>query len=612
MFRAIKKLSISRQMFFLIFICITVIMTLFTVVVTSVLQRYLVDMAVKISNGGASFTQQSMESVYTTSEEYVLLLAADSRLQQSMQQYKMDPSATSKNNASNVAAKTFSSTRLFDTLSGAVLLDTERNFIYTNSFFREGDITEAISEDMCDKAFLLSRPIWGMELISLTENWGPGLHMAADPGGEKECHVLLLYKVLRNVDSGEFLGYIVLFVDENAFASLYAEANRNTNNCYYLVGNDRKIISSSNRDSLGDPLPEELTWMLEKSTNVLREGGKPVQYISTKIRSRDQWLLQIVKMDDLESQKVVLWVVASGCIVGLIFALSLSALRISTRVAKPIIELAEVMETIEGSTDLPVRVDVRQWGGEQAILARGFNNLMERLQKAMDDIYHQQREKRKIEIQLLQEQINPHFLYNTLETISSLVMLNMNDKAMDLCSHLSDFYKTSLSSGNNIITLEEEFLIAEDYLSIQSIRYVDYMEYSIECDPAVMECYVPKFLIQPLIENAIYHGLKQKNSTGMILVTGQCDETESRIIVNVIDTGTGIQPDKLKEMNVIMEQGKISPDSFGLSNIAARLRHFFGGEGKISITSTPGIATNVQIEFPMIRTKEELEMKWRK
>lgn len=599
--KKLRDLSISQQLFIFIFICITLVMTIFMFIITSALQKYLIDKAALINDDRAALVVQGIETNLTTSEEYVLMLASDSRLQQSMYQYKYLDTAVAKNDAANIAAKAFSATVLSDKFRGAVLLDTKGEYIYTNSHFKPDDLAASVSEELCRETLETSRPVWGNELLSLEGYTNPGTYT-----------VLPLYKVLRNVDNGEFLGYVILLVDEASFENLYASTNTFSSGSYYLVNKNNIVVSASDANALNQSLPEALEWMTWEDVSELHWGKNPVQYVSTYISEANQRLLLLIPMSELTAQKLSLWLIAVCSIVTVIIILGLCTLKISAEVTRPIVELTEVMASIEQRTDMSVRVDNKKYSGEQAVLASGFNRLMERLQKAMDDIYLQQRQKRRMELKLLQGQMNPHFLYNTLETISSLLMLNMSDKAMEICKHLSEFYKLSLSKGRDIITLEEEFRIAEDYLRIQSIRYVEYMEYSLECEDSILDCYVPKLLIQPLIENGIYHGLRQQKKVGMLLVTGQSDDSGMRVVLEIIDTGNGIEPDKLAEINQIIEQGKTSTVSFGISNVAARLKNLFGEQCSITLTSTSGVATKVRLEFPMVKKEDPLYSEWRR
>lgn len=595
--RKIRELSIKNKLFLAISICITLVMSVFLAGIMSMLEDYLVQQSVDTCKDRGKVVERGVQSVFETTEEYIRMISQDYRLQEGMLRYKYykQESLSSENNKiSAVAAKSFSTVALTKQLVGAALLDDEGKLLYAGQNMKKADVRQSISEEYCAVTLKYSKPVWSHELVTL--------HNDVDT---KEYHALPIYKVLRNTDSGEFLGYIVLFVNEDSFFNIYNETSLFQNSYYYLINSEDVILSTNDRENLNQRISSDLHWMIEEgAVSELIWEEEPLLYMSAQIASDGEWLIHIMSMEDLVIQKNKLWKIAIATLAAIILLLCACAWKIFSRIMEPIVSLTNVMHQIEKNTDMSIRVDDMYYG-EMGILTKGFNNLMDKLEKALNDIYQKQKEKRKLEIMVLQEQVNPHFLYNTLETISSLLMLHMEKKAMWVSQSLSEFYKLSLSKGKDIITLEEEFRIVEDYLKIQSVRYVEYMEYSMECEESILDCYVPKLLIQPIVENAIYHGLKKQKKKGMLLVSGRSSKTGKHVIIEVIDTGAGMEPDKVKEIEQSIEEGKMSLTSFGLSNVSARLRLLFE-DAKITVTSTCGVATKVRLEFPTVRQENEI------
>lgn len=149
---------------------------------------------------------------------------------------------------------------------------------------------------------------------------------------------------------------------------------------------------------------------------------------------------------------------------------------------------------------------------ELAVLYNQFNLMMQKIQTLLNDIYEEQNAKQKMEVRLLQSQINPHFLYNTLNTIKSLIELDMNDTAVKAVSSMSSFYRNSLSKGQFIIPLRQELLLTEQYLYIQNLRYMDFVDYEITYEPSWEDhgAEIPKLTIQPVVENIFVHGLTSR------------------------------------------------------------------------------------------------------
>ena len=243
-------------------------------------------------------------------------------------------------------------------------------------------------------------------------------------------------------------------------------------------------------------------------------------------------------------------------------------------------------------------------GGEMGLLADEFNALMDSLEESRKAFCREQRLKQKNEYKLLQAQINPHFLYNTMETVSSFIKLGMSREALTALRSLVDFYRLSLSRGREIITVDEEIQLTESYLKLQGLRYVEYMDYRIEFDPETYPYRIPKLTIQPLVENAIYHGIKESRSRGLISIEG-CIREQS-LIITVCDTGKGIEPARLKEIQDSLESGKsTSGDSFGLGNIAQRLKLLYADQYRMQIESIPGRFTAVMIRIPLCEWEED-------
>lgn len=202
--------------------------------------------------------------------------------------------------------------------------------------------------------------------------------------------------------------------------------------------------------------------------------------------------------------------------------------------------------------------------------------------------------KRDIQLRLLQAQINPHFLYNTLDAIVWLTESGEYDDAIDMVANLSVFFKIALSKGKDVITLKEEIRHTRSYLEIQKARYKDILDYSINISESVENEEVHKLTIQPLVENALYHGIKEKRGKGKIEVSVY--EEKNDIVIKVEDNGVGISSEKLEEIRREIKKGE--GNSFGLRAVNERLRLFYGEDEPVKIESSEGKGTSIYIRFP--------------
>lgn len=277
---------------------------------------------------------------------------------------------------------------------------------------------------------------------------------------------------------------------------------------------------------------------------------------------------------------------------------------LSGEIAKPIDELCKsTSEVANGNFTVQVHVES---GDEIESLADSFNSMVGEISELVEDIKIEQKNLRATELKLLQAQINPHFLYNTLDTIIWLAEDNQKEQVTAMVSSLSDFFRTTLSKGKDYITIQEEESHIKSYLEIQQFRYRDIMSYDIQFEEDIL-CYpILKLTLQPIVENALYHGLKNKRGLGKISVFGQKEEDKIRFTVK--DDGIGMDNETLEHLRRIVK-GKEMNDlqkGFGMANVQQRIELNYGSEYGIQIDSVYGEGTTVTIIIPCIFKHEEI------
>lgn len=277
------------------------------------------------------------------------------------------------------------------------------------------------------------------------------------------------------------------------------------------------------------------------------------------------------------------------------------ALRMGRSITAPITELSARMEELGGG-DLRAREPVDSDVHEIRTLSEGFEQMTGRLHALMEESTRKQATLRRTELALLQAQINPHFLYNTMDTIIWLIEAGKNEEATRMVSELSNFFRHSLSKGRDVITLAEEESQVRSYLQIQQARYADILRYTIDLPDRLAGARLPKLTLQPLVENALYHGIKMKRGMGHIYILGS--EEDGDIRLQVTDDGAGMTPERLEQVTRSIEQGERV--GFGLSTIHERLRLMFGEPYGLTIHSRPGVGTTVTVRIPW-RTEEKEE-----
>ncbi len=289
--------------------------------------------------------------------------------------------------------------------------------------------------------------------------------------------------------------------------------------------------------------------------------------------------------------------IAFGAILILIIILSY---LIPRSITKPIRKLAEVTDQV-AKGDLAVRSSVRA-GVEVNLLSESMNAMIDKINELLEQVTKEQIRLRKAEFELLQLQINPHFLYNTLDAIVWLAEAGEQKKVVSMVGSLSEFFRSSLNGGKDVVSVREELMHVRSYLEIQQVRYQDILEYELHIPEELMEYRIPKITIQPLVENALYHGIKNKRGKGKICISGY--QQENKVYLQVEDNGIGITPERLGEVRrSIRKQETDTKGSYALYNVNERIRLNVGEEYGIAIDSVYGERTIVTVILPC--TKDE-------
>lgn len=307
-------------------------------------------------------------------------------------------------------------------------------------------------------------------------------------------------------------------------------------------------------------------------------------------------IVGIAYMEEIANMKKEVWsyfvlILTAGSL----FVVFISML-ISAKISKPIKELEKSMKKVEKG-EFDINIDIKG-EAEVAQLSKAFNLMVLRIKTLMKQIVYEQEEKRKSELNALQSQINPHFLYNTLD---SVVWMAENGKSADvitMVTALARLFRISISRGRNIITVKQELEHARNYLIIQNVRYKNKFKYEIEAEEKVLQYKTIKLILQPLIENAIYHGIEYMVDEGFIKVSVK--EEHDKLLFTVEDNGLGIEPHKIKNL-LKQESIKGNGSGVGVRNVHQRVQLTFGKEYGLSIESELEQGTKVKIYLPIMK-----------
>jgi two-component system sensor histidine kinase YesM len=398
------------------------------------------------------------------------------------------------------------------------------------------------------------------------------------------------------------LGYVVQFMETGYIRSLIQK----TDGDLYVVDAMQCVVASRKEVPFYMPLFDltkiSYTLLMDDVSAIVPVEGQKMVVTTQMFPHMKLQFIMISSFDSISDTLAMYYskIVLMG-LAGLAFAL-IAALAIARLFARPVLRLKGVVALATGG-DLSVRYQVRS-SDEIGQLGSAFNTFLDTIQQLMQQKIDEQKRKRKLQLQLLQEQVKPHFLYNVLEMISSLVQCGMSKEALGAILSLAKFYRISLSSGSDIIGIEQEVQLTDSYLMLQKLRYIEFMDYKIAVDPNLLTFSIPKLTLQPLVENAIYHGLKAKRPRGIISVSSVLSGDE--VVFEVYDSGQGMDEAKLQELRGALEHSEDAktPAHFGLISVIQRLNLFCGGRAKVIVDSKLGEFTSVRLSFPAIPLRQ--------
>lgn len=290
------------------------------------------------------------------------------------------------------------------------------------------------------------------------------------------------------------------------------------------------------------------------------------------------------------AMNATLWLIL---LLGVLFV-SVGAFVISKSITDPLKTLIASMDQVKRGDFSEIQIPERK--DEIYHLIEGYNNMITRIEELIDDIIHEQTVKRRYELDVLHEQIKPHFLYNTFDAISYLALSSGNKEIYNIICALGRYYKTSLSKGSEIIPLSREIEIVKNYLYILGFRYNNLFTVNYDIDDSVLEYPILRLTLQPFVENAIYHGIKPKEEPGEIMIS--VHDTGDIITISIADTGVGMDEEEIKD---ILDNRKENHGSFGIWGTIQRLRLYYNRENVCRITGVPGEGTAVTLFIPKER-----------
>ena len=423
------------------------------------------------------------------------------------------------------------------------------------------------------------RPFW--QTVNMEKN------------GEEGCYLIFVRPVTNLEDFSRNLGSMHVYIHGDKLAESFL--NTPQEEVYYIKSGDGKLLTVSDRSLYDKIAPDaELENACSPEGGKVRSGGREYYARMSEIGESGLLLYAVMPSDTIRGVFRKTGLFTAVLFIADCAVLLLAIWLISRSVSSRILHLSKTVQKVQdGKLET---LDEEAGQDEVGQLIGNYNYMIRRIRKLLEEQYQLGQEKKEAELMALQSQINPHFLYNTLDMINWMASKNETENIRDTVLSLARYYKLILNKGRDIITIGLEIELCEAYIAIQQKRYRGKILFELDVEEQIRDCLIPKITLQPLIENAITHGIMEKSSgRGNILISGW--EEDDDIFLSVTDDGVGMITGQE------MEQ-KHKGSKYGLSNIETRLKLFYNMEKCITFESTQGIGTCVSIRVRKIKEKD--------
>mgnify|MGYP002549872132 CR=1 FL=1 len=411
---------------------------------------------------------------------------------------------------------------------------------------------------------------------------------------------LYLCRLLRDTENpSHHLGTAKLYLDSRGLSD-YLRSEMEPSMNYVILDEEGRLLFNTG-------FPEEKGDILNYNNLLAGTGGcyrteeqakEDEYYLSPYGLAAGRWILCGVSgTGDVDSMISASLLLILGLSVSCFLVCAALALLVSQRILKPLSEVIRHMDTF-GHQDFSTRIEVRG-NDEAALVARHFNQMADQIQDLIQKVYEGTIRKKEAELKALQAQINPHFIYNTLFSVKCLVSLGENDTAERMLENFTAMLRTILGQKDEMISLQEELVILHQYFVVLQCKYGDEILLDVDIPEDLLKQRVLKFVLQPIVENSIFHGLEPAGSKGHVVVRAW--ERGARLYLSVEDDGAGMDCNRLKEV-----QGTIGSDNstmVGINNTVKRIKLHFGAQYGVEISSEKDVGTKVVLILPSIKAE---------
>lgn len=474
---------------------------------------------------------------------------------------------------------------------GAFLVSKNRTFAsaslpYDNFGFEDGSLPYADNLGL----------IGGMQLLLPNQT---NLTFEGDPS------YFMLVKPITDFDNRKNLGTLYIAISVGFFEQSLQDLQQEENVTMWIMNKQGKMIYHTDHSKIGSVEKEIYDYPLLNGSFRTEIDGKR-NLISISESNELPWVLvHSMPIKNMTEKTDVVRNVTIFIFIVFTLITTLISIFFAWTVTRPLNELGDIMKRVEKG-DLLVNIPIHS-KDEVGILASSFRSMLAEIRELIQKNYHIELRKKTAELYALQSQINPHFMYNTLETIGMAVEEGETEEVVKMVTLLGRMMRFSISNKESLVPINSEVQHIEDYLSIQQFRFEDRLYFQIEKETDTVNYYIPKFVLQPIVENAIKYGLEKRKEIAIhIRISGEATQTgDEDLLLIVSDNGPGISENKLMEVNEKLQSDPMRKrdSGFGIINVNARIGMMFGERYNLHINSEYEKGTSVVIRLPKINAQ---------
>lgn len=408
--------------------------------------------------------------------------------------------------------------------------------------------------------------------------------------------VVTLSRAIVDDSTGETLGVIFIDMNYHSISSLCEEISLGSKGYIFIIDENGNIVYHPKQQLLYSGVQtEEIQKIMQRGNgSFYSKNGEKVYTVSRSELTGCtivgvSYLSELMeKIDGLQELYIILAII-------LIFIAVIISVIIANMISRPIRDLGDSMKQVD-QENFDIHIENPGYTNVIGDLIHSFNIMIERIRELIQRITDEQTEKRKSELSALQAQINPHFLYNTLDSIIWMAESHKIPEVVEMTSALSKLLRKSISNDNEIVTVSDEISYVSEYLKIQKMRYRDKLDFSINVDHELLMASMPKLIMQPLVENAIYHGIKMKKNGGVIRIEGHRRDNMMELLIS--DDGVGMDAHTMEHLLDERDKEQNNGKKVGVNNVNRRIKLYFGNEFGLRYESIQSQGTIVHVDLP--------------